>query len=98
MFERALEIDRGRPELILSTCQDMGTLAEALRCASRDNEAEAIAQEAVQLAAKHGYGNHTISAGLNTTLAWTIEDQGDFEEARVYLQSALELTTNCFGD
>jgi tetratricopeptide (TPR) repeat protein len=97
LFERAIAIDRSH-QLILQKCQDLGTLAEALRNAGRNDDAEAAAYEALQSAERSSYGEHPVCASLKTNLARILEDRDQVQPARTLLESSLSITVACFGD
>ena len=92
LFNRAIEIDQMHPGLSLIACQDMATLAEALRNAGQISEAELKAKEAIQIAISHGYDRHPVMSTVKNNYAKTLEARKLYKEARNLLESALEIT------
>ncbi|MEI7724117.1 MAG: toll/interleukin-1 receptor domain-containing protein [Bacteroidota bacterium] len=92
LFERAVEIDLCHTDLSLIACQDISTLAEALRNAGRISEAEVKAKEAIQLAIVYGYDRHPVMSTIKNNYAKTLEASKLYNEARSLMESALEIT------
>ncbi len=92
LFERAVEIDQCHPDLSLITCQDIATLAEALRNAGQISEAEVKAREAIQIAIAFGYDRHPVMSTIKNNYAKTLEASKLYNEARRLMESALAIT------
>ncbi len=98
LFMQAIEIYKADKRMVLNLCQDMSTLTEALRNASRIKEAWATIEEALSLMKFGGYEEHPISIKLLTNYAALLEEGGDLTQSRTYYEQAYKLTIQCFGE
>jgi tetratricopeptide (TPR) repeat protein len=98
LFKKAIRIDLNHPELKLRTCQDLGTLAEALRNEGNLEDAEKNANCANNFLQHHGYEQHPIAINVKINLAAILEQQNRLFEARNLYESARDLAVKCFGD
>lgn len=97
LFQRAVNIHMNNKEFVLSACQDLSTLAEALRNQGLIAEAEINANRAYTLANDFGYNQHPIYISVLNNLAGIYEERGHYEEARSLYKSALEVAIFCYG-
>ena len=98
LFRRAVEIDLSNPEQILRACQDLSTLAEALRNAGQSDEAELKARQAYDLANRNGYGQHPVSMNIKINLASVLEEKDSFDEAEKLFESARDIAIKFYGE
>jgi tetratricopeptide (TPR) repeat protein len=98
LFQRAVEIDSSHPGLVLSACQDLSTLAEALRNAGQLDDAEIKARKAYDLAQKYGLEQHPVSMNIKINLASVLEEKERFVEAEELFESARDIAIKCYGE
>jgi tetratricopeptide (TPR) repeat protein len=82
----------------ITSCQDVSTLAEALRNAGETAEAETLLQRALSVAAHWDTPIHPARASLLTNLARILEDRGEVADARRMIEEALGINTVCHGE
>ncbi len=98
LFQRAVKIDLSNPEQVISACQDLSTLAEALRNAGQLDEAEIKAREGDELVFAYGYQQHPISMNIKINLACILQEQDFFDEAEKLYESARDIAIKCYGE
>jgi tetratricopeptide (TPR) repeat protein len=98
LFQKAVEIDLSKPELVLRACQDLSTLAEALRNAEQLEEAEIKARQGYELIDKSGFLMHPVAMNTKLNLACILEEQGFFDEAEKLYESACDIAIKCYGE
>lgn len=97
LFQRAVNIHLYNKDFVLSACQDLSTLAEALRNQGLISEAEINANKAFTLANDSGYNRHPVYISVLNNLAGILEEKELYEEARSLYKSALEVAVFCYG-
>jgi tetratricopeptide (TPR) repeat protein len=99
LFRRAVQIETALlGEGHVTTCQDVSTLAEALRNAGETGEAEALLVKSLSAAANWGTQAHPARASLLINLARIIEDRGEVARARGMLKEALAISAEANGE
>jgi len=98
LLERAVEIDRLNSQFSINTCQDISSLAEALRNKGMAEESELLSKEAIELVSENGVDSHPVVITLKMNLARIYEDKGEIEKSRDLLESAYEISKSNFGE
>ena len=97
LIKKAIEIEKQEDGLTLALCQDMNTLAEILIDIGQLEKAEEYIQQAQSIIQSNGYEKHPVSINNIISMATLFDTKELYEEARVFHESALDLTIFCFG-
>ncbi len=97
LFQRAVNIHLYNKEFVLTTCQNLSTLAEALRNQGLIAEAEINAKKAYTLANDFGHNQHPIYINILNNLAGIYEEKELYKDARSLYKSALEVAILSYG-
>jgi tetratricopeptide (TPR) repeat protein len=94
---KAVEINFGKNANVLALCQDLSTLANALRNDGRLDEAEERVNLAYKLVKENNYEKHPINVSILTNHACILEESEFYTDAQKLYVTAHELNIDCFG-
>jgi tetratricopeptide (TPR) repeat protein len=98
LFQKAIDININQNEDPYIICQDLSTLANALRNADRLDEAEIKANLAYKIMKENNYDKHPIAISIYTNLACIMEDRKKFVQAKHLYKTAHKINLESFGE